>query len=161
MKYTPEMLRPIVSESFSYSEVVRKLGLRPHGGTNDYIKRVIMKFGIDAGHFTGSFWARGKKGGTSGFIPAYKILVLRHKNCSRQPSHKLRRALLEIGRPYECEECGLLGVWNNKTLILQVDHRNGKVHDDREENLRFICPNCHSQTPNFGSRNSGNRQTGT
>ena len=65
----------------------------------------------------------------------------------------LRRALLRSGRKEHCEECGQLPVWNDKQLTLNVDHVNGNNTDHREENLRFLCPNCHSQTPTFAGRN--------
>jgi hypothetical protein len=55
--------------------------------------------------------------------------------------------------PYLCELCGLGSNWNNKKLVLRLDHRNGVRNDDRLENLRFLCPNCDSQTDTFCGRN--------
>lgn len=55
--------------------------------------------------------------------------------------------------PYLCE-CGQGPEWNSKVLTLQLDHINGNPADNRLENLRFLCPNCHTQTETFGSRNS-------
>jgi hypothetical protein len=45
--------------------------------------------------------------------------------------------------------CGQGPEWNGKTLVLQLDHENGDCTDNRLENLRFLCPNCHSQTETF------------
>lgn len=77
------------------------------------------------------------------------ILVLKSSK-TRTGRIQLKRALLEIGRKYECEKCGQSSTWNDEELILHIDHRNGVRYDDRQENLRFLCPNCHSQTTTFG-----------
>jgi hypothetical protein len=55
---------------------------------------------------------------------------------------------------YYCWECGQLPEWNGKPLTLQMDHRNGNRYDHRLENLRWLCPNCHTQTSTFNGRNT-------
>lgn len=52
----------------------------------------------------------------------------------------------------KCYECNLEPFWNNKFLVLQIDHINGINNDNRLENLRYLCPNCHSQTDTFTSK---------
>jgi hypothetical protein len=48
---------------------------------------------------------------------------------------------------------GIIDVWNNKKLVLHIEHINGISNDNRIENLCFLCPNCHSQTDTYGGRN--------
>lgn len=55
-----------------------------------------------------------------------------------------------------CQRCGIVD-WRGKRLAIHIDHINGKKHDWRLENLRMLCPNCHSQTPTFGGRNNRRR----
>lgn len=56
-----------------------------------------------------------------------------------------------------CSECGLGDVWNGKKITLQLDHINGVRDDNRLENIRILCPNCHSQTPTFCGRHKGTK----
>lgn len=69
----------------------------------------------------------------------------------------VKRRLLEAGiLENRCSECGL-SEWRGRYLSVQLDHINGIKADNRLENLRMLCPNCHSQTETFGSRNRSNR----
>lgn len=54
---------------------------------------------------------------------------------------------------YKCALCGNIGEWQGQLLTLQIDHINGIRNDNRKENLRWLCPNCHSQTETFCGRN--------
>jgi 5-methylcytosine-specific restriction endonuclease McrA len=58
---------------------------------------------------------------------------------------------------YECASCGIGGEWNGKKLNLQLEHKNGINNDNRIENLEYLCPNCHSQTPSFTGSNNHNK----
>ncbi len=71
----------------------------------------------------------------------------------RAHSDVLRRALARIGVALVCADRGVGSCWNGRPLTLQVDHRNGRFWDCRPENLRLLCPNCHSQTPTYAGRN--------
>jgi hypothetical protein len=55
-------------------------------------------------------------------------------------------------KEHRCERCGIAR-WHKQPLSLCLHHINGDRHDNRLENLQLLCPNCHSQTPNFGSKN--------
>ena len=83
-------------------------------------------------------------------VPLQTILV---ENCSFNRTH-LKNKLLKSGLlKNECYICGQFPVWNNKPLSLQLDHINGISNDNRIENLRILCPHCHSQTANFAGKN--------
>lgn len=91
----------------------------------------------------------------SSVIPIEELLV-RGRNTGR---HHLKRRLLKAGLKEErCEECGL-EEWRGKPLRITLHHVNGDGYDNRLENLQFLCPNCHSQTPNFAGRNGHLRVT--
>lgn len=60
----------------------------------------------------------------------------------------------------KCAECKIGPEWNGKLLTLQVDHINGCNTDHRIENLRFLCPNCHSQTTTYAGANTTKRIPG-
>jgi transposase-like protein len=150
-KYTAQLLIPIIQSSISYAEVLRKLGLKQTGGSQANIKRLAQKYGINTDHFLGQARNQGNahRGGPEK-IAAEKILVLRETSAHPEKAHKLRRAMIEIGVSFCCAICGIKPVWNAKPLMLTVDHVNGCRYDNRCENLRFLCPNCHSQTSTFG-----------
>lgn len=116
--------------------------MRIAGGSHTHLTKRIKQLSIDTSHFKGQGHARGTI--STRRLPASLILINRTFG-SRQHAHKLRRALLEIGRPYCCEKCGISS-WQEQKLILEIDHKNRNWLDDRQENLRFLCPNCHSQT---------------
>ena len=147
-KYTQELLQEAVSNSESFSGVLRYLGLRQAGGTQTHIKSRVIHFGIDYSHFTGQGHMSGKT--SKKRKRAEEILVLREEGSRRTKTHQLRRAMQEMGIPYVCCECLVQDQYNGKPIVLEVDHINGMSWDDRLENLRFLCPNCHSQQETNG-----------
>lgn len=146
MKYTKENLAPVIAASFSYGQVLDRLGLRRTGGGQSHLKNLVKRFEIDTGHFLGQGWSRGKRSGHR--KAAADILILRSDN-RREKVHILRRAMIEVGFQERCE-CGQGKEWNGKRLVLEIDHKNGNAWDNRPENLRFLCPNCHSQCATGG-----------
>ncbi|MFI1180619.1 HNH endonuclease [Streptomyces sp. NPDC020799] len=59
--------------------------------------------------------------------------------------------------PHVCAECDIGDTWRGKHLVLEIDHINGDRLDNRIENLRYLCPSCHSQTSTFANRSARGR----
>ncbi len=142
-----------VASSNNYCEAIRKLGLRPVGGNYKSVKKHIVRLGLDVSHFTKD---------------AMLMPLRDQRNKTRKPDHllfvkgslevhnqKLRRRVVELAfMPYRCSEpeCLNPGFHLGKELVLHLDHKNGDHSDCRKENLRWLCPNCHSQTPTYARK---------
>lgn len=131
--------------------VLRHLGVAQNGGAHAHLRRRIDGLGIDTTHFLGRAHYRGVPSPRR--LSPEHILVVRPEGARRQATTALRRALKAEGRAYRCQACGVADQWNGRPLTLHVDHVNGQFLDCRETNLRFLCPNCHSQTPTHAGRN--------
>lgn len=143
MKYTKEILEEAARESYSVREVMRRVGANPSANSlATHLSNQIKKFEIDTSHFTGQGHQRGKK--SLNRRSTADIFIRLPVDAVREKSHVLRRALLEGGRVYVCEVCER-NEWNDKPLGLEVDHKDGDRLNNLEDNLRFLCPNCHSQ----------------
>lgn len=129
------------------ADVLRSLGLKHSGEAYVVLRKVAKENNIDL--------PKHGKGKASGKSPANKIsLEMVLVENSGYPTNHLKKRLIEEGILEEkCSECGIGPEWNEKKLVLQLDHQNGKAVDHRLENLRILCPNCHSQTANFAGKN--------
>lgn len=145
MKYTKELLEPLVKESTSLAQVITKLGLRLTGGNYTNIRNRINQHNIDTSHFTGQAHGRGNWNRLH-----WSKVLIKTIHGRRTEASRLRRALVESGRPYQCEICGNIGIWMQKKLTLHVDHIDGNFNNNQPKNIRFLCPNCHTQTDNWG-----------
>lgn len=143
-KYTKELLEPLVKDSVTYSEVCRKLGKLPKGATWDLIKSKIAKFQIDVSHFLGkAAHAGGRQTGKARKHLPEEVLV--NGKMTRERGKRLRNALIESGRDYKCERCDVKDTWCGEPITLEVDHIDWNWRNCEKNNLRFLCPNCHSQ----------------
>ena len=156
-KYGKELLTEVVEQARSYKEALVKLGLTPNNGNYRFIAAKVKMYGLSVEHFVGHA-TRGRSAENDELVR--KITdQLRWSDDEVFQEHppvwmggsKLRPRLLKKGREYRCTECGLEPFWNGRSLTLQVDHINGDSTDNRLDNLRFLCPNCHAQTSTFGN----------
>lgn len=144
-----EAFKEIVANANSYSDCLRALGLATGGGSSsDVLKRRISELKCSIEHF-----------GTMQIKPPnakYDLDEILIENSTYANTTRLKARLVKEGRlEYKCVSCGNIGEWQGQKLVLQLDHINGKNNDNRIENLRFLCPNCHSITDTYAGRNVG------
>ncbi|MEV1020819.1 HNH endonuclease [Streptomyces sp. NPDC050264] len=143
VRHTDEALRSAVAASHSVSDVVRYLGINNVGGNQAHIGRRIAALGIDTSHFAPT---KQKPGGS-----AASPLSLRSPEDGRVHGVRLRRELLRLGVPEQCAACGR-PEWRGRPISLEVDHVSGEWWDNRPDNLRLLCPNCHAVTDTYRGR---------
>jgi hypothetical protein len=152
VKWTREVLQEAVSASTNMCEVLRHLGLEVVGGHHTHISRRVKAYGIDISHFQ----APTRKGKSWRPRTPEGLLVEQVPGQARRiPSDRIKWAMTHIGVPERCALCGTGGVWRGRPLPLEVDHVDGNWRDNRIENLRLLCPNCHSTTDSYRGRGKG------
>uniref|UniRef100_UPI0034375DFC HNH endonuclease signature motif containing protein n=1 Tax=uncultured Halomonas sp. TaxID=173971 RepID=UPI0034375DFC len=159
-KYTQVRLAPLVANAKSWAKLLHSLDLKPTGGNYRHIQSMVRHHGLPTEHFTGRGWRTGQTKHTNEIIraqsqrAAYRPEDVFIENFSGASQTKvLRRLMIEEGFEYRCAN-GHPPFWMERPLTLHIDHINGVNNDNRRENLRFLCPNCHQQTRTWGKSKS-------
>jgi hypothetical protein len=139
-KFTKDELEYIVKNSLTMKEVLKTIGYSTVSGDNHKtVKNRLEKYNINTDHFTYPL-DKVKRNAENIFIEnstaSQKTLRLHYKKGNYSP--------------YVCSVCNLPPFWQGKNLTLILDHINGKNHDNRLENLRWVCPNCDMQLDTTG-----------
>ena len=141
-------IQKVVEESNNFNEALFKLKLNISGKSYQNFKKLLEDNNIDYSNFDQKL-TKSKEN---------KNLEELLQNNINYSSQRLKKKLISAGLKKDiCECCGCSNIWQGKTLTLQLDHINGDHFDNRLENLRILCPNCHSQTETFSKSNKNRK----
>jgi predicted RNA-binding Zn-ribbon protein involved in translation (DUF1610 family) len=151
-------LQSILDESSSFIEVLEKIGYNGYNGNHRTLTRRLNEEKFDLTKLNQNrVFALKSQGFNSHNKKDLKYYLV--ENSTYNNSHLKRRLIEEGYFEYKCSDpnCGI-DEWHNKPISLQLDHINGVNNDNRLENLRLLCPNCHSQTKTFSGKNNKGRK---
>lgn len=148
---TKEQLQQMVNESSSFQEVLRKFNMENTSGNYRMLRKRIREDEID---LTSINSVKKLNGNKERFMTQRTNDELFTENNTAYTETVKRRIIKENLMPYECQICKTNDIWQNKKITLILDHINGVSNDHRLSNLRFLCPNCNSQTDTFCGRNN-------
>lgn len=145
--FTDDELRNIVNCANSFKDVVTAIGYSYNGGAGyTAIKIHLKKRNIEIPKYNTKYY--------NDTHVEYDISSVFIKNSTYLSGAGLKRKIIKYSLlKYECAICHNNGQWNNQKLILQLDHIDGIHNNNSLDNLRFLCPNCHSQTHTYSGKN--------
>lgn len=140
-----------VASSNSIASVLRAFSLSTDGGNVATVRRRIVYDKLNADHInSGRNSNKNKRWITKRRISNEELFCAN----STTPRNVVRKRVLHDNLvEYKCTKCGINTEWNGEPISLVLDHINGICNDHRLCNLRFLCPNCNSQTSTFSGRN--------
>ena len=144
-RYTKEELEEIVKNSTTYRDIICRLGYSCSSGSNHKtLKKYLELYNISTSHLTHK--------------PNIIRNIIREEIFCENSLVSQKKLIATIKAenllPYKCAICGLEPMWNDKPLVLTLDHINGIHNDNREDNIRWVCPNCDRQLDTFGMKNA-------
>ncbi len=143
-----ENFRVVVASSFTKLEVFKKMNWSVANASYKRFERWTKEHNIDYSHFNPNLSLRGK---TYGYRESDEVVF---SIGPERNGTSLKKRLIKMGMLNQCsnKNCQLKR-WLGQDIVLELDHINGNRLDNTLENLRLLCPNCHSQTPTFRSKN--------
>jgi transposase len=141
-----EKLKDAILKSECKSDVLRNLGISTKSGNFQTLDRYMKKYGL-----VNELKYDNKRGNK--WLKKYNNDEIFCKHSPMSTKNIKNRIIKDNLIEYVCNECDLKDKWNGKKISLQLDHVNGVNDDNRLENLRFLCPNCHSQTDTYSAKN--------
>lgn len=148
-KYSEDDFIYAWNSSFSIAEVARKLELNIYGSTYTTIKDTAKELNLSSAHMTGQGHLKGK---THGWTPKRDNKDVFAVGKKENNGTLKNRLVKDFGWELCCQECGNKE-WMGQPISIELEHINGDNHDNRIENLKFLCPNCHALTPTWHGRN--------
>jgi len=151
-KLSKEEFQTLVNECYSLADILRKFNLHVGAGNYKTLRKRIKEEEINLVNITlGLNSNKGRKFG-KGYKQAIPLEVVLVENSTYSRAHLKTRLLKEGLLKNKCYVCEMEAYWNGKILSLTIDHINGISNDNRLDNLRMLCPNCHSQTETFSGK---------
>ena len=144
--WTDQQLIDAVAASLTMADTLRRLHLGVSPGNYKTVGRRVRALALDIRHFTGRAHGTAKS-------EKYDLADILVEDSAYTNIARLKLRLLRSGLLVNvCAICQLGPLWQGQPLVLQLDHVNGRDTDNRIENLRLLCPNCHTQTPTFTNK---------
>ncbi len=135
--YTDEQVIAAAAEVKSMAQLLAKLGLKVAGGNYANMKRILQRLDLTCDHWRGQAWNKDQQ----------------LKDWSEYTQVSSAKPHLIKKRGHKCERCNR-EKWEGELIPIEIDHINGDRTDNREENLKLYCPNCHALTPTWRGRNN-------
>lgn len=129
---TNEQILEAIKKVKSIAGLLRELNLITAGGNYATIKRRLKYLNANTSHWTGQGWSLGHQ-------------LKNYEDYNRTSRLKIHLKTLKGNKCATCE----LAEWQGKEITLELNHIDGDRHNNEVKNLELLCPNCHSQTPDW------------